>query len=59
MIKEFDKIRLKTGQRGCILEIFDDNNFLAEVASANGDIEITEIKKQDIKAVIEEVERAV
>jgi hypothetical protein len=58
-IKEYDKIRLKTGERGCILEIFNDGTFLAEVVAANGKVDTTEIKKHDIKAVIVEVEHAV
>ena len=59
MIKEFDKIRLKTGRRGRILEIFSDNTFLAEVVKENGDVEIDEIERDAIKAIIVEVEQAV
>ena len=58
MIKEYDKIRLKTGERGAILEIFDDDTLLVEYFAENGKIEIKELQKNDVKALIQEVEVA-
>jgi hypothetical protein len=55
-LKEFDKIRLKTGQRGCIVEIFKDGTLLAEVVNGSGRIDIKELQKSDVKAIIKEVE---
>ena len=57
-LKEYDKIRLKTGERGCILEIFGDGVFLAEIISKNGDIRTIEIESEEIKSRIVEVEEA-
>jgi dsDNA-specific endonuclease/ATPase MutS2 len=56
MLKEFDKIRLKTGERGAILELFDDGAYLVEISATNGKIRVDEISKQDIVAKIVEVE---
>jgi len=56
MINEYDKIRLKSGERASILEIFDDGDYLAEIISKNGEVRVDEIKKENIKAVIREVE---
>ena len=58
MIKEYDKIRLKTGERGAILEIFDDGTLLVEYFTESGKIEIKEFQKHDVKALIQEVEVA-
>ena len=57
MIKEYDRIRLKTGERGQILEILDDDTYLAEIISKEGDVDTTEIKKTAIKAIIVEHEK--
>jgi hypothetical protein len=56
MIKQYDKIRLNTGERASILELFKNGDYLAEIVSKKGDIKIEEIKKADIKAVIKEIE---
>jgi hypothetical protein len=58
-VKEYDKIRLKTGERGRILEIFDETTYLAEVVSKTGNVETTEIKRDEIMALIIEVEQAI
>jgi hypothetical protein len=57
MIKEYDKIRLKTGELARIVEVLDTDVFLAEVATKTGDINTTEIYKKDISAKIVEVEQ--
>ena len=59
MIKEYDAIRLKTGERGRILEILDETSYMAEVVSLRGSVETTIIKRDAIKARIVEVEEAV
>jgi len=59
MIGTFDLVRLKTGERARILEIFRDGDYLAEVVSKDGDIDTTEIKKADILAKIVEVEQPI
>jgi len=58
-LKQYDKIRLKTGQRGRVIEFFNDGMCLAEVVNEKGGIEIKEIKKNDVKAVIVEVEELI
>ena len=59
MLKELDEVRLKTGERGTILENFNDGVYLVEIVSKNSEIRIDEVKKEDIKARIVEVEEAV
>jgi len=59
MINTFDLVRLKSGERARILEIFSDGDFLAEVISKDGDIDTTEIKKENILAKIVEVEQPI
>ena len=57
MIKEYDKVRLKTGQLARIVEIFNDKIFLAEVVAKSGDIDTREVKAEEIVTVFEEIER--
>lgn len=59
MIKEYDKIRLKTGHIARILEILDDEAYIAEIFLKDGDVDTTEIKRADIVSVFEEVEHPV
>ena len=59
MIKEYDKIRLKTGIVGRILEILSDNSFIAELFLENGDVDTTEIKKVEIASVFVETEKPI
>ena len=56
MIKEYDKIRLQTGEIGRILEIFDDNSYIAEIFTNDGGLDTVEIKKNDIFSVFTETE---
>jgi hypothetical protein len=56
MIKEYDKIRLQTGEIGRVLELLSEDVYLAEIFLKNGDIDTTEIKKVDISSVFEEIE---
>ena len=57
MIKEFDKVRLRTGEIARVVEVFSDSVFLAEVATKMGNIEITEIYIDQIVTVFEEIEK--
>ncbi|MCL1823437.1 MAG: hypothetical protein FWG44_04470 [Oscillospiraceae bacterium] len=59
MINVYDKVKLKTGIVGRILEILNDDSFIVELYLENGDIDTTEIKKLEIKSVFEEVERPI
>ena len=57
MIKEYDKVRLITGELARIVEIFSDCDFLAEVANKDGDIEVKDINREQIASVFEELEK--
>jgi len=59
MLKELDEVRLKTGERGTILENFNDGVYLVEIISKNSEIRIDEVKKEDIRSRIVEVEEAI
>jgi len=59
MLKEFDKIRLNTGEIATILEIFDPTSFLVEVFKETGGIETPEIKLSDIKSKFVEYEEPI
>jgi len=55
----YSKIRLKTGEIATILEDFGDGVYLAEVILKSGDIDTTEIKKENIMSVFEEIEKPI
>jgi len=57
LIKEYDKVRLITGELARIVEIFSDFDFLAEVANKDGDIEVRDINRDQIASVFEELEK--
>jgi hypothetical protein len=59
MFKEYDKIRLKTGEVATILEIFDPTSFLVEIFKKSGGIETPEIKLSDIQSKFIEYEEPV
>jgi len=52
----YDKIKLKTGEFGRILEDFGDGAYIAEISRHNGEIDTTEIKKEEIASVFVETE---
>ena len=56
MIKEYDKIRLLTGEIARVLEIFDPKSFLIEVPRKSGGVDTTEISLSDIKSRFVEIE---
>jgi len=59
MIREYDKIRVKTGIIGRILEILSEDSFIAELYLDDGDIDTTEIKKSEITSVFVETEHPI
>ena len=59
MIKAYDKIRLKTGEIGRILELLSDDSFIAEIYLEDGEIDTTEIKITEILSVFVETEHQV
>lgn len=58
LIKQFQKVRLKTGEEAVIVEILEENRvFLADVEKSEGDYETDEIHYDDIKSVFIETEQ--
>ena len=57
LIKQFQKVRLKTGEEAIIVEILEQNKaFLADVEKGVGEYETDEIRYEDIKSVFVETE---
>lgn len=56
MINEYDKIRLKTGQIGRILEILDSDAYIAEIFHSDGNVDTSEIRHTEIASVFKEIE---
>jgi len=57
MVELYNKVRLKTGEIATILEDFGDGDYLAEVFLKSGELDTTEIKREDIASVFEEIEK--
>jgi len=57
MVELYNKVRLKTGEIATILEDFGDGAYLAEVFLKSGELDTTEIKREDIASVFEEIEK--
>jgi len=58
MIKQFQKIRLKTGEEAVIIEILEqDKFFLADIEKSDGEYETDEIRYEDIKSIFIETEQ--
>jgi len=57
MIKEGDKIKLKTGEIALISEVLEENEaYVAEVFDKNGDVSIEQILQNEIMSVFVETE---
>ena len=57
MIKQYQKVRLKTGEEAVIVEILEqDKAFIADVEKGDGEYKTDEIRSEDIKSVFVEVE---
>ena len=60
MIKEFQKIRLTTGEEAIVVEILEkDKAFLVDIKKAEDEYETDEITIADISSVFDEVERQI
>jgi len=60
MIKESDKIKLKTGQIALISEVLEENEaYVAEVFDKSGGVCIEQILQNEIASVFVEVEQPV
>jgi len=60
MIKEYDKVRLKTGEIARISEILEDGvAYIAEIIRRSGEFSVTvdHIKYEDIQSVFVETEK--
>ena len=58
LIKQFQKVRLKTDELAVIVEILEPNKaFLADVKKGEEDYETDEIHFEDIKSVFVETEQ--
>jgi len=58
MIKEYDKVRLKTGEIVRIVEVLEENAaYVAEIFKKGVGISIEQIDFKDIASVFEEIER--
>lgn len=58
MLKEFQKIRLKSGKTAHIVEVFDNGKaYLADIYDGNGEYDTETIKPSDIASLIVEVEQ--
>ena len=53
----YDKIRLKTGELGRILEDFGDGAYIAEISRKSGEIDTTEIRIEEIASIFIETEK--
>ena len=60
MVKEYDKIKLKTGEIARISEILEDKvAYIAEIFTKSGGMSVEQIRYNDIASVFEEIERPV
>jgi len=62
VIKEYDKVRLKTGEIARISEVLEDGvAYIAEIIRRNGDfsVSIEQIKQTDISSVFVETEKPI
>jgi len=60
VIKEYDKIKLKTGEIARIAEVLENGvAYVAEILKKGGGVSIEQISHQDIASVFEEIERPI
>jgi len=60
MIKEYDKVKLTTGEIARIVEILEENvAFVVEIFKKGGGISIEQISYEDIASVFEEIEKPI
>jgi len=52
-ISQYDRIRLKDGREGCVVEILGDQDiFIVDVGSSSKDWDTIEVKQDEIQSVI-------
>lgn len=51
-IKQYDTVLLKDGREACIVEVFDNKVFLADIGDSPADWETIDITIDDIEKVI-------
>ena len=51
-IEQYDRVRLKDGRAACIIEVFSDIDFLADVGSSSEDWDTIVISIGDIEEII-------
>lgn len=51
-IKQYDTVLLKDGRKAAVVEVLDQDTFIADVGSSEKDWETIDIKKKDIEKVL-------
>lgn len=51
-IKQYDTVLLKDGRKAAIVEVLDQNTFIADVGTSSEDWETIDIKKMDIDKIL-------
>ena len=51
-VKQYDDILLKDGREGCVVEVFDNIEFLVDIGSSPKDWDTITVKIDEIKKVI-------
>lgn len=60
MIKQYDKIKLKSGKYAIIVEILEQGKaYIADIELSDGEYETETIEHSDIEALIVEVEKPI
>jgi hypothetical protein len=60
MIKEYDKVKLKTGEIARISEVLKENfDYIAEIFKMGGGVEVDQISQSDIKSKFVEYEEPI
>ncbi len=60
MIKEYDKVRLKTGEIARIVEVLGQGKmYIGEIIRPDKHVEVDHVSPEDIVSVFEEIERPI
>lgn len=51
MVRQYDRVLLKSGNQASIVEVFEDGSFLADI-DRDGDTYTEEIAKEEIQKII-------
>lgn len=52
-IEQYDTVLLKNGKEACIVEVFSDTDFLADIGDSPADWDTIDVKLEDIEKIIE------